>query len=240
MKKFIFNLSFLFFQFSLLLITPTVHSGELLIQPVRQQTLNWCWAAVSEMVLKYYKYPSLNPMNNYQCGVVAQLSNVCNQNCNFCDTTIGSTENMSNVLKTYQNNVINLVRYNYKEVRELIGFNPIVVNKLSKSAIKGQIDNYQPVVIAISPSGFGKFYPPNVSEHVALIVGYREDSNKNLWLKINDPAPYDALLPQYLNPYIKAGGSSTGNGSYEIRYENLVEYFYYKESIIFSAIRITL
>ena len=77
-------------------------SEQLRIRPVYQQTIVWCWAAVSEMVLRYYGVPNLNPAGNCQCGVVGSLGGVCSANCGACVTAIGSTYQMAGVLRNYQ------------------------------------------------------------------------------------------------------------------------------------------
>ena len=39
------------------------------IAPVFQERPSWCWAAVGEMVFKYYYVPSAH-RTDYQCGIV--------------------------------------------------------------------------------------------------------------------------------------------------------------------------
>src|SRR5262245_52638322 len=79
----------------------SVADEDLHISPVMQQTEVWCWAAVAEMVLDHYDFDTINPGGDYQCGVVAMLGGVCNANCYACKTGIGSTTNLSAVLKQY-------------------------------------------------------------------------------------------------------------------------------------------
>jgi hypothetical protein len=42
---------------------------KLEIFPVCQQTPVWCWAAVGEMVFRYYDVPTINTRCGYQCGI---------------------------------------------------------------------------------------------------------------------------------------------------------------------------
>jgi len=42
---------------------------QLHIPPLFQERPSWCWAAVGEMVFKYYDIPALH-RTDYQCGIV--------------------------------------------------------------------------------------------------------------------------------------------------------------------------
>ncbi|MGI9478490.1 MAG: papain-like cysteine protease family protein [Hyphomicrobiaceae bacterium] len=39
-----------------------------------QQTSVWCWAATAQMVLEYFDFPDIDPVGNYQCGMVASTA----------------------------------------------------------------------------------------------------------------------------------------------------------------------
>ena len=58
---------------------------QLHIPPLFQERPDWCWAAVGEMLFKFYDVPALHP-TDYQCGI-AQSRNHCkeNQNCLECN-----------------------------------------------------------------------------------------------------------------------------------------------------------
>ena len=118
----------------------------------------WCWAAVSEMVLKHYRFPNLNPVGNYQCGIVGSLSEICSQNCGDCVTAIGSTLRMSDVIARYQY----LSDYSVRN-HEGHHFYVSTTGRLSPSEIVDQINEDDPVVAGISPSGMGIYYPENMS-----------------------------------------------------------------------------
>src|SRR5687768_16508636 len=83
-------------------IAPTI-AGEvrLHIPPVFQERQSWCWAAVGEMVFKYYYVPAAH-QTDYQCGIV-QTRNLCSgvPNCVKCDLPAGDESTMMNVLQQY-------------------------------------------------------------------------------------------------------------------------------------------
>lgn len=191
---------------------------ELPIQPVYQQTQVWCWAAVAEMVLRYYDWQSINPAGNYQCGIVALLNPICNQNCFACITPIGSTFQLAQVMHYYQQ-VANQIAYpgDFVEVQP--------EPRLSLDDLVGEIDSDAPVLIGISPSGMASFYPPGMSDHVALVVGYDEQTGA---LLVNDPYPYNGIA---FNPYMQVGGQQTKLGQYWISYPALVQGLGYKDTL---------
>jgi hypothetical protein len=56
---------------------PAAADEQLPISPVFQQNPVWCWAAVGEMALRYLGYPSINPVGDYQFGIVGPLGGSC-------------------------------------------------------------------------------------------------------------------------------------------------------------------
>jgi Papain-like cysteine protease AvrRpt2 len=200
----------------------TLADEDLGIQPVIQQSPVWCWAAVSEMVLDHYGYSSVNPAGNFQCGVVAMLGGVCSVNCNACQTGIGSTGNLAQVLRQY----IALA----KQVgADGDSFVPNKTGRLSRQRVISEIDEGDPIIAGISPSGFGQFYPPGFGEHVALIVGY-EEYESELHVLVNDPFPYRFFGN---DPYLAVGADAVVDGQYLIEYNRFVQRLGYKDSITF-------
>ena len=55
---------------------------QLHIPPLFQERPSWCWAAVGEMVFKYYDIPALHRAD-YQCGIV-QSRKLCNRDAQLC------------------------------------------------------------------------------------------------------------------------------------------------------------
>jgi len=187
--------------------TPQSVTNKVLpISPVYQQTPEWCWAATSQMVFTYFDLPDLNGGGDYQCGIVAAAfgpSSVCWTDCAACVTGIGTMTNMQEQL------------YNYGIIANQLGISSPVLNStilfsyLSYDQVKTEILGNRPVVVGISPTGFSL---PNISEHVALIVGFDERSGTPS-LIVNDPFPF--YLPQFGNvpdPYQYAGGTQIQAG----------------------------
>lgn len=198
-------------------------SQRLNIPPVVQQTPVWCWAAAGEMALRHLNIPSINPIGNYQCGIVATLGSTCWNDCGLCITPIGSTYNLSNVLNNYQS----ITRqYGYKG--RLFKTEP--GQRMSFRELIDEIDAGRPVLAGISPSGMGKYYPQGMSEHVVVVVGYQNNGPVRQLL-INDPMPYGKFG---FDPYLQIGADRVQGGHYRISYDRFVNLLGYKDSIVFQ------
>jgi hypothetical protein len=199
--------------------TSSVTSKQLPISPVYQQTPEWCWAATAQMVFAYDGLPDLNGSGNYQCGIVAAAfgpNSVCWTNCGACVTGIGSMSNMQNLVNGYGVLAVQL------GIPSPVLSSSLLFSYLSYQQVKTEILGSRPIVIGISPTGFSL---PNISEHVALIVGFDESSGTPS-LIINDPYPFN--LPQFGNvpdPYLYSGGQQLQTGQYVIPYSNFVQPF---------------
>lgn len=221
-----FNFAIILFITLLFAFAPNhLMAKELPIYPVYQQTVVWCWAAASEMVLRYYKYPSINPIGDYQCGIVATFSQACSP-CYNCMTTIGSSTNLATVLSNYPSFVRIATGQNVSDI------DTYIIGRLSAQDIKNMIDSGHPIIAGISTSGFGEFYPPGMSEHAVVIVGYHGNVD-NMTIIINDPMPY--AFVGAIDPYIKSGGKMNERAQYEIKYNNFINELDYKDSITFSS-----
>ena len=213
--------SFIFFS------APSAKANESLpIPPVVQQTQLWCWAAVLEMALKHYGYGSVNPGGNYQCGIVAMLGGICNYDCRRCVTSIGSFANLGAVLEAYGATTISLNV-------DGIPLSYHIRRRLSVEKIATEIDDGDPIIAGISPSGMSRFYPPGFGEHLALIVGY-ESSDRDFKIIVNDPYPY---LYVGQDPYVSAGARLLEPGQYLIDFRAFRRYLGYKDSIYFGSQR---
>src|SRR5207249_7718377 len=74
---------------------------KLHIPPVFQERPSWCWAAVGEMVFKYYYVPAAH-RTDYQCGIV-QGRKLCTgaPNCFECDLPDSDDATMTSMLQQY-------------------------------------------------------------------------------------------------------------------------------------------
>lgn len=172
------------------------------IPPVMQQTAVWCWLAVGEMVFRYHGIPTVNPVGDYQCGIVGAIgyalngpNDPCNQNCGNCVRPAGSHQMISYMFSQYP-----------RVAGSSAGLNTtFVVNYLSPDYLIQQLNAEKPIVAGINPGSFPNVY----AAHVALIVGFYY-SNDQLVLLVNDPYPY-YLNTNQPNPYLSAGGIATDN-----------------------------
>ena len=185
------------------------------IAPVYQQTPVWCWAAVGEMVFDWFGVRNINPAGNYQCGIIALLHPICNMNCFNCPVPAGSLATMNNMLRQYPA-FASQVTQTSTQITTAVS-----ATRLSMASVRREIDAGRPIVTGISPSGYQL---ANVSEHVALIVGYDEDD-----LIVNDPFPFALAFSG--NPYLAAGGEELDRGQYQISYEAFVQRLRWRETI---------
>lgn len=197
-------------------LVSAARAGELSIEPVYQRTPMWCWAAVGEMIFRHYGVANINPGGDFQCGILALLHPVCNQNCYNCPVPAGSLSTMNNMLTQYPSFAGRVTRTSTR-----VSTSPRS-SRLTLAEVRAEIDAGRPIVAGISPSGYNV---SNVSQHVALIVGY--DGND---LIVNDPFPFGT---RYFNgdPYEAAGGAAVARGQYRIPYRQFVERLQWRESI---------
>jgi len=193
------------------------------IDPVIQQASVWCWAATAEMVLKHFGFPSVNPVGNYQCGVVGSLGGVCNINCAACVGRGGPTTNLVPILNNYAN-----------IADPAQDFTPRHRGRLTKSQIITSIDDDSPVIAGISPSYQGVDFPDGLgmSEHVVVIVGYEDQEDGDLQLIVNDPFPY--RYTGQPDPYLRNGAELIVDGQYRISYTSFVNSLRYRNSVVFN------
>jgi Papain-like cysteine protease AvrRpt2 len=194
-------------------IAPTI-AGEvrLHIPPVFQERPSWCWAAVGEMVFKYYYVPAVH-RTDYQCGI-AQTRNLCTgiPNCVTCDLPVGDESSMMNMLQQYS-----LLATRDGAAGDVALAAQSKAGSLSAEEVKQEINEGRPIIAGVSPSGFKI---DGISQHTALIVGY-DDRSGNLKLIVNDPFPFEDDRFLWIgNPYQPNMDMSEDNdGQYEVSFE---------------------
>ena len=193
---------------------------RLAIPAVYQQTPVWCWAAVGEMVFRYYRIPTINPFGNYQCGIVAGLGGPCWSNCGACNVPAGQ---MSNIVAMIDEYPILAQRVTGRRVNLISGSDE--PTELGPDDIIDEIEAGRPIIAGISPSGMR--YPGGLSEHVAVIIGYKGDED-DLNLIVNDPFPFQLMG---VDPYRSAGGRRLRRGRYEIDYDAFVDRLQWNSTI---------
>lgn len=188
----------------------TAASAETLsISPVMQETPEWCWLAVGQMIFEHFNISPLN--TDYQCGIVAfwgarptpyGWQGPCMSNCRACPLPAGSFSTIQAMLSQYP---------------RLAGDQPLrfrsSYSPISTTAIKTEIDNDRPILIGITPSGI----PSPISQHVALVVGYEEEQD-DFYVIVNDPFPYRFYN---MDPFVRLGGEMEEPGQYKIKYKTL-------------------
>jgi hypothetical protein len=195
------------------------------VAPIAQQTEVWCWAATAEMIFRHYGLPNLNPVNNYQCGIVAAyFGGNCAFNCFLCVAPIPGMSELHRVVTQY-----GLVSQSVGVPSPVLGAR-LLFRSLSMLEVKQEIDAGHPVAAGISAGGFPF---PNLSQHVVVIVGY-DAAGSQQSLIVNDPFPYN--LPQFVaqgrvNPYFAAGAAEVQPGRYRIAYSAFTGFMAWGNSI---------
>ena len=184
---------------------------KLHIPPVFQERPSWSWAAVGEMVFKYYYVPAAH-RTDYQCGIV-QSRNLCTgiPNCVECDLSAGDEATMVNMLEQYP--VIATLRGTAGDIALTVQSKS---GSLSDAEVKKEIDEGRPIIVGLSPTGFKV---DGIPQHMALIVGY-DDRSGDLMLTVNDPFPYEDMRFLWIgNAYLSARASGGSAGEYVVEYE---------------------
>jgi len=200
----------------LVLLTPAIPTMaaevQLHIPPVFQERPSWCWAAVGEMIFKYYDVPATH-RTDYQCGIV-QGRKLCTgtPNCSECDLPNGDDATMTNMLAQYP-----LMATQGKTAGDISLTGQLKNESLSEAEVKAELDQGRPIIAGVSPTGFKI---NGISRHMALIVGY-DDSSGDLRLTVNDPFPFeDDRFLWIANPYQpNMDMSGEHDGQYEVSFE---------------------
>jgi hypothetical protein len=181
------------------------------IPPVFQERPSWCWAAVGEMVFKYYDIPAIH-RTDYQCGIV-QSRNLCMRipNCVDCDLSAIDETAVVNMLEQYP--VLATQGGKAGEIALTVQSKNGI---LSEAEVQREIDEGRPIIVGLSPRGFKV---DGIRQHMALIVGY-DNSSGDLMLTVNDPFPFEDMVFLWIgNPYVTARALEDGDGRYEVGYD---------------------
>ena len=181
------------------------------IPPVFQERPSWCWAAVGEMVFKYYDIPALH-RTDYQCGIV-QSRKLCIgiPDCVDCELSAVDEAAVMNMLELYPG----LATQDGK-AKDIALTIQLKDGSLSEEEVKKEIDEGRPIVVGLSPRGFKV---DGIRQHMALIVGY-DTSSGDLMLTVNDPFPFEDMVFLWIgSPYVTAKALEEGDGRYEVGYE---------------------
>lgn len=169
---------------------------ELKTEFISQQTPSWCWAATAGMALEFLKFPDINPVRNYQCGVVAAAFPDCDDDCTRCDTTLDTMMSFVGVLKRYR-----ALALHGKPVGLQRAFSPNYVAYPTYAHVRRSLNLSYPVIAGISADQ--RPLNPAEPQHAVLITGYDDDyqASGEPWVVVRDPYPYAAGD----NPWVSAG-----------------------------------
>jgi len=194
------------------------------VPPVYQERLSWSWAAIGEMVFKYYYVPAAH-RTDYQCGIV-QGQKLCSgaPDCLECDLPSGNEASMVRMLEQYS-----VMAKPGGTAGDIALTVQSKAGSLSELEVKKEIDEGRPIIAEVSPSGFKI---DGISQHMALIVGY-DDSSGALMLTVNDPFPFeDDRFLWIANPYQPNMDMSEENtGQYEISFERFRSKIKWKQTM---------
>ncbi|MBI5316877.1 MAG: C39 family peptidase [Nitrospirae bacterium] len=184
---------------------------QLHIPPLFQERPSWCWAAVGEMVFKYYDIPALHRAD-YQCGIV-QSRKLCTEmpNCVDCGLSAVDEASVVNLLEQYP-----ALATEAGKAKNIALSVQVKDGILSEEEVKQELDEGRPIIVGLSPRGFKV---DGIRQHMALIVGY-DTSSGDLMLTVNDPFPFEDMVFLWIgSPYVNARASEEAEGQYEVGYE---------------------
>jgi hypothetical protein len=184
---------------------------QLHIPPLFQERPSWCWAAVGEMVFKYYDVPALH-RTAYQCGIV-HSGNLCKgtPDCVDCELSAVDEAAVVNMLQQYS-----VMATREGKAGDIVLTAQLKDGSLTEEEVKKEIDEGRPVIVGLSPRGFKV---DGIRQHMALIVGY-DTSSDGLMLTVNDPFPFEDMVFLWIgSPYVTAHAIEDGDGRYQVGYE---------------------
>lgn len=175
------------------------------IPPVPQEMNSWCWAAVAEMILKYYDFVLQSNSKSVQCRLAERRFHELYPFqrvplCGLLNIQIGAIDNERIFLDRYVNDYSNTNNTPAPFSPSLHG------TALDISTVTAKINNNSPILAGISFEP----RPPHTPQHAVLLVGYEPGCR----VIINDPFPYEPGK----NPYLRLGGFQRAPYQYSINY----------------------
>lgn len=223
------------------------YADRLLNTPVvLQETPVWCWAAVTEMILRAYGKPPLSP-RGYQCGIVAMNSvDKDNAECVYkCDlsTCIRGARSFSEIMQ-----LLASWHLRQKAAETIVAINCVATSSffqncpkpnpedqaftarsengpVSFETVQHYIDNRIPLIAGVTVDSFLALSSGSLNRelrklvepgHVVIIDGYITEDGVDK-VVVNDPFDFSAY--GQLDPYIALGAEKRTRGQYIIGYE---------------------
>lgn len=180
------------------------------IDPVIESEPGRSWAAVGEMVMRYYSAPNTGPNEDYQCGLANFLTGQrMSEDC-AAPAKITAWQATQKIIAEY----LSYAHKFYDETPHNMAFQPGKV--LPPDELIHELEFERPIVIAIEPPKMSD--ADKDTKEVALIVGYQGTAD-NLQIIVNDPRAYSVGG----NPYIDVGGKEIDNGQYQVSYQDFLK-----------------
>jgi hypothetical protein len=180
------------------------------IDPVIEAQPGRSWAAVGEMVMRYYSVPNTGPNDDYQCGLANFLTGQrLSEDC-AAPAKIAAWQAAQKIVAEYTPYAYKFFDENPHEMRFQQG------KVLPPDELIHELEFERPVLISIEPPKMAD--GDKDTKEVALIVGYQGTAD-NLQVIVNDPRAYSVGA----DPYVDAGGKVLDTGQYLIQYSDFVK-----------------
>lgn len=199
-----------------LFVCQTASAGYTLkIYPIMESAAGRGWAAIGEMVMRYYAVPNASVEDDYQCGIANFLTG--KQDCSE-PGKMGAFNATLEVIDGFQPYAFAFFDEAPRQMRWQRG------GVLPQAELIHEIELERPVVAAIAPPKMSE--SDKDKQQVALIVGYEGDAS-SLQIVVNDPRAYEFGA----DPYIDIGAQMLETGQYLISYDSFVRDMRWTETI---------
>lgn len=188
------------------------------IDPVIESQPGRSWAAVGEMVMRYYSAPNTGPNDDYQCGIANFLTGQrMSEEC-AAPAKITAWQAIQKIVTDY----LAYAHQFFQEDPHAMAFQ--LGKVLPPDELIHELEFERPIVVAIEPPKMSD--GDKDTKEVGLIVGY-QGSADNLQIIVNDPRSYSVGG----NPYIDAGGKQLDTGQYQLPYQDFLKEMRWTASI---------
>jgi len=136
--------------------------ADLALPIQKQQQFNWCWAAVSSSIARFYQDPDWQE----QCAVATAVLNVVLGGANCCPAGAAPAANVPWDLRKALSHIGHLA-----DIRPRLAFN----------ALHAQVQQQRPVACRI--------IRPGLVAHFVVVVGCAETAQGQQWVTVADPSP---------------------------------------------------
>ncbi len=197
------------------ILAPASADSTLSILPISESQIGRSWAAVGEMIMRYYSVPNTGPDDDYQCGLANFLSG--GEGCG-APGKLSAFNAALEVIDGYQPYAFAHFDEPPRQMRWQQG------GVMAPADLIHEIELERPLAAAITPPQMSAVDVD--AEQVALIVGYQGGAG-SLLLLVNDPRTYAFGA----DPFVDVGAQLLEPGQYLIPYESFVRDLRWKATI---------